>query len=80
VHDYHGGIRNGHDHGSQCMSDDYRAEITFLGMKSSLVHQPECNGCVEQFIRTLKEQMLWVRTCQIIEELRQALAEFHEHY
>ena len=64
------------------MSDDYQAEIAFLGMESSpsFVRQPECNGCVERFIRTLKEQLLWVRTFQNIEDLRQALAEFRQRY
>jgi len=72
------GIRNRHDHGSQYLSDDYQAEIAFLGMESSpsFVRQPECNGCVERFIRTLKEQLLWVRVFQNVEELRGALAEF----
>ena len=76
------GIRNTHDHGSQYMSDDYQAEITFLGMESSpsLVRQPECNGCVERFIRTLKEQLLWVKAFQNVEELRGALAEFRDRY
>ena len=76
------GIRNRHDHGSQYMSDDYQSEIAFLGMESSpsFVRQPECNGCVERFIRTLKEQLLWVRTLQNVEELRQALAEFRDRY
>jgi transposase InsO family protein len=90
VRDYCGGFRAGaaagirlrHDHGSQYMSDDFQAEITFLGMESSpaFVRQPEGNGCVERFIRTLKEQLLWVRTFQTVEELRQALAEFRERY
>ena len=76
------GIRLRHDHGSQYMSDDFQAEIAFLGMKSSpaFVRQPEGNGCVERFMRTLKEQLLWVRTFQTVEELRQALAEFRERY
>jgi putative transposase len=76
------GIRNRHDHGSQYMSDDHQAEIVFLGMESSpsFVRQPECNGCVERFIRTLKEQLLWVRVFQNVEELRCALAEFRERY
>jgi len=76
------GIRNRHDHGSQYLSDDYQAEIAFLGMQSSpsFVRQPECNGCVERFIRTLKEQFLWVRTFQNVEELRHGLAEFRERY
>jgi len=76
------GIRLRHDHGSQYMSDDFQAEIAFLGMESSpaFVRQPEGNGCVEGFIRTLKEQLLWVRTFRTVEELRQALAEFRERY
>ncbi len=88
--DYCGGFRAGaaaglrlrHDHGSQYMSDDFQAEIAFLGMESSpaFVRQPEGNGCVERFIRTLKEQLLWVRTFRTVEELRQALAEFRERY
>lgn len=76
------GIRNRHDHGSQYMSDDYQAEIAFLGMESSpsFVRQPECNGCVERFIRTLKEQLLWVKVFRNVEELRCALTEFRERY
>jgi transposase InsO family protein len=76
------GIRNRHDHGSQYMSGDYQTEIAFLGMQSSpsFVRQPECNGCVERFIRTLKEQLLWVKVFQNVEELRCALAEFRERY
>src|ERR1700674_1153073 len=37
------GIRNRHGHGSQHMSDDYQAEIAFLGLEPSLsfVRQPE---------------------------------------
>ena len=51
-------------------------------MESSpaFVRQPEGNGCVERFIRTLKEQLRWVRTFQTVEELRRALAEFRERY
>jgi len=76
------GIRLRHDHGSQYMSDDFQAEIAFLGMESwpAFVRQPEGNGCVERFIRTLKEQLLWVRTFRTVEELRQALTEFRERY
>ena len=69
-------------HGSQYLSDNYQAEIAFLGMESlpSFVRQPECNGCVERFIRTLNEQLLWVRTFQNVEESLRALAEFRERY
>ena len=30
--------------------------------RETLGRAPEGNGCVERFIRTLKEQVLWVRT------------------
>lgn len=41
---------------------------------------PEGNGCAERFIRTLKEQLLWVRTFDTVEELRLALLEFKARY
>ena len=41
---------------------------------------PEGNGCAERFIRTLKENLLWVRTFDTVEELRQALLAFRETY
>jgi putative transposase len=34
----------------------------------------------KRFIRTLKENLLWVRTFETIEELRQALLEFRQTY
>jgi putative transposase len=76
------GIRLRHDHGSQYLSDDFQAEIAFLDVESSpaFVRQPEGNGCVERFIRTLKEQLLWAGTFRTVEELRQALADFRERY
>ena len=42
--------------------------------------EPEGNGVAERFIRTLKENLLWVRTFDTIEELRAALVEFARHY
>jgi putative transposase len=76
------GLAIRHDHGSVYLSADFQAEITFLGMTSSpaFVRQPEGNGCIERFFRTLKEQLLWVRHFSTIEELRQALLAFKERY
>ena len=75
------GIRLRHDHGSQYMSNDFQAEIAFLGMESSpaFVRQPEGNGCVERFIRTLKEQLLWVRTFRNVEESFAGKRELIQH-
>ena len=76
------GVQVRHDHGSQYMSDDFQAELRFLGITSSpaFVRAPEGNGVAERFIRTLKEQLLWVRTFQTVEELRQALHEWLHLY
>jgi transposase InsO family protein len=76
------GLSVRHDHGSQDMSDAFQQELAFFGIKSSpaFVRAPEGNGCAERFIRTLKENLLWVRTFDSVEELRQALLSFRETY
>lgn len=76
------GLAVRHDHGSQFMSDHYQGELRFLGIASSpaFVRAPEGNGCAERFIRTLKEQLLWVQTFATAEELRQALHAFKARY
>ena len=76
------GLALRHDHGSQYMSDHFQKEIAFLGIESSpaFVRAPEGNGCAERFIRTLKENLLWVRTFETIEDLRQALLAFRDTY
>ena len=90
VRDYFGGFAKNvarglavrHDHGSQYMSDTFQKELVFLGVESSpaFVRAPEGNGCAERFIRTLKENLLWVQTFDTIEDLRQALLAFREVY
>jgi putative transposase len=84
--EYHEGIANTlelrHDHGSMFMADVYQDEVRFLGITSSpaFVREPQGNGCAERFIRTLKEQLLWLRRFATIEELRLALQSFRERY
>ncbi len=72
------GLSIRHDHGSQYMSRDFQREIAWLGAASSpaFVRAPEGNGCAERFIRTLKENLLWVHTFQTVEQLRLALLDF----
>lgn len=76
------GLAVRHDHGSQYMSDVFQAELAFLGVESSpaFVRAPEGNGCAERFIRTLKENLLWVRHFDTVEDLRQALLVFRDTY
>src|SRR4051794_15741304 len=76
------GLQLRHDHGSQYVSHDFQAEIRFLGIESSpaFVREPEGNGCAERFIRTLKENLLWVRHFATVEEPRLALIAFKRTY
>jgi putative transposase len=88
--EHFGSVENGaaaglairHDHGSQYMSRDFQREIAWLGATSSpaFIRAPEGNGCAERFIRTLKENLLWVRTFRTVEELRLALIAFRRVY
>jgi putative transposase len=90
VHEYFNGFSAGsadglklrHDHGSVYMSDDFQCEIQFLGIEPSpaFVRQPEGNGCIERFFRTLKEQLLWIRRFRDLAELRAALIDFRHRY
>jgi putative transposase len=77
-----GGLAVRHDHGSQYVSHHFQAELRFLGIESSpaFVREPEGNGCAERFIRTLKENLLWVRPFDTVEELRLALLAFKQTY
>src|SRR3954449_1441261 len=76
------GLALRHDHGSQYVSQHFQREIRFLGIASSpaFVREPEGNGCAERFIRTLKENLLWVRRFTTVEELRLALVAFKRTY
>ncbi len=46
----------------------------------AFVRAPEGNGCAERFIRTLKENLLWVRDFDTAAELRLALLDFRRRY
>ena len=90
VREHFGGFERGiaaglairHDHGSAYMSHDFQAELAFLGMTSSpsFVREPEGNGVAERFIRTLKENLLWVRHFATVGELVEALRDFKRTY
>jgi putative transposase len=76
------GLRLRHDHGSQFVSEVYQKELKYLGIESSpaYVREPQGNGIAERFVRILKENLLWIRHFDTVEELRQALLEFKETY
>jgi putative transposase len=76
------GLKLRHDHSSNYMSGDFQDEIKCLGIEASpsFVREPEGNGVAERFIRTLKENLLWVSTFNTIEYLRVALVAFARRY
>ena len=76
------GLALRHDHGSQFLSDTFQTELRFLGITSSpaFVREPQGNGCAERFIRTLKEQLLWIDRFETVEALRLALLTFKDRY
>lgn len=76
------GLRLRHDHGSQFISHAFQDELRFLGIESSpaFVREPEGNGCAERFVRTLKEQLLWLERFETVSELESALEDFRQRY
>jgi transposase InsO family protein len=76
------GTRLRHDHGSRFVADDFQAELDLLGLASSpaFVPEPEDQDCVERFIRVLKENLLWLRRFETVEDLNRALHTFEDAY
>ncbi len=61
-----------HDRGSQYRSGHFTGSLAWFGITDSPAFpgEPECNGCAERWIKTLKEQCLWARTYRNIDDLR----------
>ena len=73
------GLTLRHDHGRQDLRDDVQADLRVLGIVSSpaFVRQPEGHGCLERFVRTRTEPVLWVRHFRDVDDVQQALRAFH---
>ena len=76
------GISLRHDWGPQYRSAHFLGSIGWLGMAddAAFLGEPETNGCAERWIRTLKEQCLWVELHDTIDQLRQAVTGFVDRY
>jgi transposase InsO family protein len=76
------GMRLRIDHGTQYLSDHFLAQIKYWGIAPSFafVGEPETNGVVERFFRTLREQILHGRVYRTLEEVRRAVGAFIELY
>ena len=71
-----------HDWGSQYRARQFQAEIKWLGIRSTpaYVGEPECNGVAERFIRTLKEECIYLHHFETLEEARAVIGAFVERY
>jgi putative transposase len=76
------GVELRHDHGCQYLSDDFQHMARFHGLQPSFafVGEPETNGVVERFFRTLKEQIIHGQHYENADALRNAVALFQETY
>jgi len=76
------GIKLRHDWGSQYRAHHFKGSLNWLGIEddAAFVGEPQGNGVAERFIRTLKEQCLWSRLCDDVDDLRQHVASFVKTY
>src|SRR5262249_28867021 len=68
--------------GPQYIADAWINEVKWLGMTitPSYVGEPECNGVIERFMRTLKEQCLDLHRFQSLAEARRIIGAFIARY
>ena len=71
-----------HDWGSQYTAHQFQGELSWLGIRSTpaYVGEPECNGIMERWIRTLKEECLYLHDFESLEEARETIGTFIELY
>ena len=62
--------------------DHFLNQVRYWGIRPSfgLLKEPETNGVVERWNRTLKEQAVYGRVFQNLADVRAAVAEFVERY
>lgn len=76
------GLKLRMDNGSQYLSDHFQKQIKFWGIAPSFafVEQPQTNGVVERFFRTLKEQVIHGRIYETLEDVRVVVSKFIKLY
>lgn len=76
------GIAIRHDWGPQYIAHDFKEELKFFGLKNSpaLVHEPQTNGVIERFFKTLKMECLWIHNFTDAEQARQIVGPWMELY
>jgi integrase-like protein len=68
--------------GPQYTAHAFGAELRWLGIQHlpSLVGEPQCNGVIERFMRTLKEQRLWLHRFTDLAHAEREIGAFIERY
>jgi len=71
-----------HDWGPQYTADRFLGELRWLGIASTpaYVGEPECNGIMERWIRTLKEECIYMHDFGSLEEARRVIGAFVSNY
>jgi len=71
-----------HDWGPQYTANRFLGELKWLGIRSTpaYVGEPECNGVMERWLRTLKEECLYLYDFADLEEARREIGAFVERY
>lgn len=76
------GIAIRHDWGPQYIAHDFKRELAFLGLRNSpaLVHEPQTNGVIERFFKTLKWECLWIESIRDVDHARDVVGRWMETY
>jgi transposase InsO family protein len=76
------GLALRHDHGSNFMAEHFQKQARFWGIAPSyaFVGEPETNGVIERFFRTMKEQVIHGRVFQTVNDVRHAVRAFAALY
>jgi putative transposase len=76
------GLRLRCDWGPQYIADAWINEVKWLGMTitPSYVGEPECNGVIERFMRTLKEQCIYLHRFETLAEAQRIIGAFIARY
>ena len=76
------GIAIRHDWGPQYIANDFKRELKYLGLANSpaFQHEPETNGVIERFFRTLKWECLWIEHFLGLDDARSKIAAWIETY
>ncbi len=70
------------DWGPQYTAHQFLGELAWLGIRASpsYVGEPECNGVMECWLRTLKEECLYLHDCESLEQAREVIKRFGASY